>query len=105
MKRISITGLPVWFDSDKAEVYKENTQWDGRNHISLATGSQWDHEAIYVTKGGKFILKHWSNIQGTRETYEIISSSQAAEWFAKQGFPDDQIPSIFHKGVYDLEIQ
>ncbi len=106
MKRISITdGSGQWFDSEKADYYKEDSYHDGRNFISRATGSQWEHEAIYVTKGGKFILNHWSNYQGSRETYEVISSSQAAEWFAKQGFPDEQIPTIFHKEVYDLEIQ
>lgn len=106
MKRVALTdGSGQWFDSEKAEYYKEDSYHDGRNFISKATGSQWEHEAIYVTKSGKFILNHWSNWQGSRETYELISTEQAAEWFAKQSFQDDQIPKVFSKEVAALEIE
>lgn len=105
MKRVALTdGSGRWFDSDKAEFYKENTYHDGKNHISKATGTQWDHEAIYLTKGGTFVLNCWSNYDGSRETYYEISKKEAARWFAKQGFSDDNIPAVFHEEVYDLEI-
>lgn len=105
MKRIALTdGTGQWFDEDKAEVYKEDTFHDGRNWISKATGSQWEHESIYVTKSGKFILNHYSNFQGSRETYDLISKEDAAAWFAKQGFSDDDIPEVFRKEVVELEI-
>jgi hypothetical protein len=105
MNRIALTdGTGQWFDADKAELYKENTFHDGRNWISKATGSQWEHEAIYVTKSGKFILNHYSNFQGSRETYELISKEDAAAWFAKQSFSDDEIPEVFRKEVAELEI-
>ena len=106
MKRVSLTdGSGQWFDSEKAEIYKENSYHDGRNFISKATGSQFEHEAIYITKSGKFILNHWSNWQGSVETYEIISKDDAAEWFGKQGFQDNEIPDIFLDDVYKLEIE
>ena len=106
MKRVSLTdGSGQWFDSEKAEIYKENSFHDGRNFISIATGSQFEHEAIYITKSGKFILNHWSNWQGSVETYEIISKDDAAEWFGKQGFQDNEIPDIFLREVYKLEIE
>lgn len=106
MKRVSLTnGNGQWFDSEKAEIYKENSYHDGRNFISKATGSQWEHEAIFVTKGGKFILNHWSNWQGSVETYEEINKTEAAEWFAKQDFQDDEIPDIFLGEVAKLEVE
>lgn len=105
MKRVALTdGSGKWFDSEKAENYEEDSYHNGRNFISKATGSQWEHESIFVTKSGKFILNHWSNWQGSSETYELISKDQAAEWFAKQGFQDDQIPEVFSKEVAALEI-
>ena len=105
MKRVAITGLSgQWFDADKADYYREKSYNDGRNFISKATGSQTEHEAIYITAGGKFILRCWSNWQGSRETYEIINKEEAAGWFAKQEFSDDEIPEIFKKEVYNLEI-
>jgi len=93
-----------WFDDSKADLYEEDTYHDGRNWISKATGSQWKHESIYVTKSGQFILNHYSNYQGSRETYESISKEEAAVWFAKQSFSDDDIPDVFKKEVADLEI-
>ena len=52
MKRVSLTDQSgQWFDSEKSEIYKENTYHDGKNWISKATGSQWEHEAVHVTKG------------------------------------------------------
>lgn len=106
MNRIALTtpgGL--WFDADKAEVYNEKKEWDGRNHISLATNSQFEHECIYVTKGGRFILRHSSDYQGRRSTYEIIDEHKAAAWFTSQCFTDEEIPTQFLKEVANLEVE
>ena len=105
MERIALTnGTGNWFDADKAECYKEDSYHDGSNWISKATGSQWEHEAVYITKSGKFILHHWSNYQGVPDSYEIISKEDAAAWFAKQSFKDDEIPDVFKDEVSALEI-
>jgi len=106
MKRIALTNENgSWFDADKAELYKEDSNHDGKNWISAATGSQWSHEAIYVTKSGKFILNCYSDYQGSSESYEVISKEKAARWFAKQSFSDESIPDIFLSEVAKLEIQ
>lgn len=94
-----------WFDSEKADKYEEKTYWDGSNHISKATGSQWNHEAIYITKGGVFVLNIWSQYQGSREIYETITKEQAAEWFIKNEYEDDAIPDIFSKEIAEREIE
>lgn len=109
MKRIALSNeneesTGSWFDLSKAKEYQENEYWNGTNNISCATGSQWEHEYVYVTPSGKFILNKFSNYQGTRETYELISKEDAAKWFAKQSFEDDEIPSVFHAEVAKLEI-
>lgn len=93
-----------WFDSEKAECFKEDTFWNGSNRISKSTGSQWHHEAIYVTKSGVFILNKYSDFQGSRDTYEIIEKEEAAEWFVKNEYSDDEIPEIFKAEVNALEI-
>lgn len=105
MKRVSLTNCSgAWFDLEKAEYFKEDSYHDGRHFISKATGEQWEHEAIYVTKSGKFILNHWSNWQGSVETYEEITKERASAWFAKQGFDDNQIPDVLIAGVNEFEI-
>jgi hypothetical protein len=97
MTRIALTDdSGRWFDSKKAEKIDEGTYWNGSNHISHATGSQWEHEALYRTKGGVWILNHWSQYQGTRETYKEISNEEAASWLIKNGHePHDDCRAEF----------
>jgi hypothetical protein len=106
MKRIHVTNeegiLTGWFDSEKAVSYSENTTWNGSNHISKATGSQTEHECLYVTKGKKFILNSWSQWQGTTETYIEIGKQEAAEWLVRNDYQD--IPSILEAEVAQLEM-
>lgn len=75
--------LVGWFDRAKAEEFKEATRWDGSNHISIATGSQWDHQALYRTAGGRWVLNCWSQWQGRPETYRFISDDNARDWLLK----------------------
>lgn len=85
MQRQAITnGNGQWFDVTKARHFKEEKQWNGQNHISKATGSQWYHEAIYYTSSGRWVLNKWSDYQGSIETYELISEGEVVEWFLRQ---------------------
>lgn len=84
MNRITITnedGEPDgWFDEARATKYGEESYHDGRNFISRATGTQWDHEQLYRTAKGAWVLNAWSQWQGSRETYRRISDEEAAAW-------------------------
>lgn len=81
MQRIALTdGSGAWFDASKAVKFKEDTRWDGRNHISVATGSQWEHQWLYYTKNGKWVLHRFSDWQGATETYEIVEQETAVKW-------------------------
>ena len=87
MRRIALTdGSGRWFDLDSAEKFDEATFWDGRNRISRATGSQWDHETLYRTKSGHWV-KHWqSQWQGSVDRWELISDDEAARWLIQNGY-------------------
>lgn len=108
MKRIALSEngnkTGQYFDADKAECFKEETFWDGSNHISKATGSQWNHEALYRTASGKWVKNSYSQFQGTTETYEIISPAEAGEWFVKNEYGDEEIPECLHENISSLEI-
>lgn len=81
MTRVPLTdGSGAWFNTDSAIGFTEDTNWDGRNQISVPTGSQWDHEHLYYTANGKWVLNSFSNYQGTRETYEQIDEASAIKW-------------------------
>jgi len=81
--RVQLTdGSGRWFDITKATEFDEGTRWDGSNHVSLVAGGKFDHEKLYRTAGGRWILNHWSQWQGSRETYEEISNDEAARWLS-----------------------
>ena len=93
MQRIALTdefGNPTgtWFDADRAIRYAEDEDWDGSNFISRATGSQWNHEALYRTASGRWILNGWSAYQGSTETYYEISPSRAEDWLIANDHAD-----------------
>ena len=86
--RQQLTDSAQWFDTAKAAKIQEGTTWDGRNRISLATGSQWDHEALYYTKSGRWVLNSWSQWAGSIESYEEVSEDFACDWLIKNGMLD-----------------
>lgn len=89
MSRIVLTdGSGRWFESEKAQHWKEDARFNGSNYVSLATGSQWAHEALYRTASGRYILNHWSQWQGSSETYEEISAADAARWLSQNEYLD-----------------
>lgn len=82
-----------WFDIEAATKFEEDTFWDGRNHISRATGTQWNHEVLYCTRKGVYVINHYSQWQGSHEHWTKISAQAAAEWLIKNGHepPDDAL--------------
>ena len=90
MKRINLTdGSNKWFDLDRAQRFEEDTHWNGNNMVSVATGSWTEHEALYRTASGWFILNAWSQWEGSRETWERISEPTAFDWLLKNGYPEE----------------
>ena len=96
MSRVALTdGSRAWFDTKAAILFKEDTNWDGRNQISVPTGSQWEHEYLYYTKSGKWVLNDWSNYQGRTEGYRQISGQEAIDWLVQnRGFERDEMQEL-----------
>ena len=101
MNRIAIGKGGSWFDLDTARRWDEACEFDGRNLISRATGSQWDHELLFKTQQGTWILNQYSAHQGTLESYEQINEEAAARWFTSQGL---DAPKSLGSHVEGLEI-
>ena len=66
-----------WFDRNKAERFNEATRWDGSNHISIPTGSQWDIRPTYRRRAR---VLSWSQWDGRPERYRFIDGDEAREW-------------------------
>jgi hypothetical protein len=76
-----------WFNINKAIEFEERTYFNGQNHISMATGSQWDHEALYRTVSGRWVLHRSSQkIQGYSGSWSEIDNDGAARWLAANGY-------------------
>ena len=78
------------FDTEKAKRHwSEASDWDGRNHISRATGSQWYHEDLYLSAKGRYYVVRSSNYQGSQDEMEILSPREAAAWLVLNDYGDD----------------
>ena len=79
MKRRMIDG-GGWLDLDTAEHFGEETFWNGQNHASVNTRSEWAHETLYRTKRGTYILHGTSRWQGAQDTWTRLDTAEAVAW-------------------------
>lgn len=92
-------------DTDNAsDHWNEATRWDGNNHISVATGSQWGHERLYRSRRGRFYINRTSQWQGSVESCEWLSNETAARWLIanEHNETDDDFPAELKDIVTDL---
>ncbi len=76
--------------TDKAsQCWEEDTRWDGDNHISVATGSQWAHETLYRSRRGRYYVERTSQWQGSLPSAEWVSNEEACRWLLANSHEDD----------------
>lgn len=90
-----------WFDKDTAEKFEEGDRFDGSNRVSLATGSEWDHENLYRTRSGRWVLNIWSQRQGSTESYREISQPEAVDWLVRN---EHEVPDSLAKVAETTEV-
>lgn len=84
--RIALTdGSNTYFDKDHATEYDEDTNWDGHNYVSVATGSDFNHQILYRTANGRWVLHSWSQREGSMDKYEAIPDADAFGWLVCNG--------------------
>ena len=80
MARYRMDGGTVVDTDNSTQHWNEATRWNGNNHISVATGSQWDHETLYRSRKGRYYVEHSSQWQGSLDSAEWVSNAEAARW-------------------------
>ena len=81
--RINLTdGSGMWFNPEKAQSFEEATWFNGHNHVSVVTSDQFAHEKLFLTATGRWVLKAWSQWQGSRDSYRMIDDEAAARWLS-----------------------
>lgn len=78
--------------------WDEDTYFDGNNHISRATGTQWEHQSLYKSRKGRYYVEHTSQWQGSHDSAEWVSREEAARWLLAK---DEELP----EDLKDLESQ
>lgn len=102
MARINL-GNGQWFNPEAAEQFAEDTRWNGNNHISVPTGSQWEHERLYRTSKGRWVLHSWSQWQGSMPRYEIVSDDTAQQWLIDNDHRDN-VERLFPGALATAEV-
>lgn len=69
--------------------WDEAKDWNGSNHISRVTGTQWNHEILYESRKGRFYVEHWSQWQGSQSHVEWVSEQEAVRWLLLN---DEEVP-------------
>ena len=73
-------GASVVDTANATQHWDEDTRWNGNNHISVATGSQWEHQTLYRSRRGRYYIEHTSQWQGSTPSAEWVSNEEAARW-------------------------
>jgi hypothetical protein len=88
------TTLNGWFNPGSSTKYDEATRWDGNNNVSVNPVGKYGHQALYRTKGGKWVLNNWSQWQGSEDRYEFIGGDAAKDWLLRNE-EDDAVEQYF----------
>ncbi len=86
--------LDGWFDDSKAQCIEETRWWRGTDLQSVHTTKTFEHQGLYRTAGGRWVLHAWSQWQGTTPTYRFITDDQAREWLIRNE-DDDLVTKYF----------
>ncbi|MEV6432594.1 hypothetical protein [Nocardia sp. NPDC051463] len=81
--------LEGWFDLDKADEFPQCTRWDGNNNVSLVTDNPFEHERLYRTAKGRWVIQRYSDRQGRETTYKFVTPDRAREWLLINGRDTD----------------
>jgi len=60
--------------------WDEATYWNGNNHISKATGSQREHETLYLSAKGNYYVEHTNQWQGSTPAAAFVTAQAAVLW-------------------------
>ena len=63
-----------------ADVWGEERDWAGDNVVSRNTGSQWEHETLYLSSKGRYYIVSTSDWQGSMSTAHWVDKIQAVAW-------------------------
>ncbi len=83
-------------NGEVAEVWGDNFDfYGGSNMVSPHTRDEFRGETLYLTKGGRWLVEHWTRWQDERGWYEYITDEQAWEWLVENGESEAVVSRLF----------
>jgi hypothetical protein len=91
VNKISLTdNSGHWFDKDAAKEWRAAAHLvDGGPAVSRATGKSWEHETLYLTSHGSFVMHFADDHNPTHAQYVPWEDDQAIKWLVANGYNDE----------------
>lgn len=90
-----------WFDLDSAKRWDEARVYaDDGTPISLATQNSWEHETLFLTRAGRFIMHCLDEHNPSLASFVEYSLEKSVDWLLKNGYPDD-VAKLDYKRVME----
>lgn len=90
MTRIYVTEADLYHDHRNAGYFSEEsaTYWHGDKdcRVDVNTRDQNRGQGMYLTAGGRWVLRSWTNWQGETDTYTYTTDADARDWLAYNGY-------------------
>lgn len=83
-----------WFDLDRATEFQPQRRWDGSNMRDINARGNFEHQELYRTAQGRWVLRHWSQREGSPDTFRFVSDDVAREWLIRNEH-DDAVERYF----------
>lgn len=93
MDKVSLTdNSGRWFDKDSAKEWREAVILaDDGTPVSMATRNSWEHETLYLTKAGSFVMWFFNEHNHSLSQYVEWDEDKAAKWLLANGHNDDVV--------------
>jgi hypothetical protein len=86
--------------SKAKQSWQEQTRWNGNNHISVNTGSQWTHETLYKSAKDRYYIVFTSQWQGSSPSARFVEPEEAARWLILN---DEELPTDLLRFEHEVE--
>ena len=103
MKQQKLTERRGWINLDTSQPFEELVCRSGCSHLSTATGSPYDHEALWRSRFGHWILHAWSQVQEPSETWTKLAPSDAAHWLIHNGHEHDDLSRFMEEPIVSMQ--
>jgi len=106
--RISLTdNSSRWFNDDTAKIWREATirvPEDPDACVSRVTGNSWEHERLYLTEHGSFIMCYFNERNLSATQFILVPPATAIKWLLANDYADEVPKLEYEKELREFEI-